>query len=189
MLAVVAQVLLEARDWGSDEEVRVCQVWEAIEARIPRSDVRTAVDTVTGMLPPPEALPEADWRAELAKKTHAVVGLCKMLTATITFGANAQGAPVLAAMTALGEQLATDTRWTAGNPRIHPQVVTGPWKHLVFGHPARRRDGGPRRLHLLRAGAVLPPPEAQGDVRRDLYAVPQPPSASAGRRGVGGGQG
>jgi hypothetical protein len=60
-----------------------------------------------------------------------------LLTATITFGANAQGAPVLAAMTALGEQLATDTRWTAGNPRIHPQVVTGPWKHLVFGHPAR----------------------------------------------------
>ena len=63
-------------------------------------------------------------------------GLCKMLTATITFRANAQGARVLAAMTALGEQLATDTRWTTGNPRI-PQVVTGPWKHLVFGHPAR----------------------------------------------------
>ena len=60
-----------------------------------------------------------------------------MLTATITFGANAQGARVLAAMTALGEQLATDTRWTTGNPRIRPQVVTGPWKHLVFGHPAR----------------------------------------------------
>jgi hypothetical protein len=60
-----------------------------------------------------------------------------MLTATITFGANAQGAPALAAMTTLGEQLATDTRWTARNPRIHPQVVTGPWKHLVFGHPAR----------------------------------------------------
>ena len=58
-----------------------------------------------------------------------------MLTATIAFGANAQGARVLAAMTALGEQLATDARWTTGNPRIRPQVVTGPWKHLVFGHP------------------------------------------------------
>jgi len=140
MLAVVAQVLLEARDWGSDGEVRVSEVWEAIEARIPRAAVRAAVDTMTGMLPPPEALPEPDWRAELAKKTHAVVGLCKMLTATITFGANAQGAPVLAAMTALGEQLTTDTSWSAGNPRICPQVVTGPWKHLVFGHPARH-DG------------------------------------------------
>jgi hypothetical protein len=30
-----------------------------------------------------------------------------------------------------------DTRWNVMNPRIHPQVVTGPWKHLVFGHPAR----------------------------------------------------
>ena len=119
-------MLLEARDWGSNGEVRVCQVWEAIEARIPRAEVRAAVDTVTGMLPPPEALPERDWRAELARKTATVVGLCKMLTATITFGANAQGAPVLAAMTALGKQLATDARWTDGNPRICPQVVTGP---------------------------------------------------------------
>jgi TnpA family transposase len=137
VLAVVAKVLLEARDWGSGDEVRVSEVWEAIEARFPRAEVRAAVDTVTGMLPPPEALPEPDWRAELARKTATVVGLCRMLTATITFGANAQGAPVLAAMTALGEQLATDARWTAGNPRIHPHVVTGPWKHLVFGHPAR----------------------------------------------------
>ncbi len=39
-------------------------------ARIPRAEVRAAVDTVTGMLPPPEALPEPDWRAELAKKTR-----------------------------------------------------------------------------------------------------------------------
>jgi hypothetical protein len=59
-----------------------------------------------------------------------------MLTSTITFGANAQGAPVLAAMRALGEQLATDAKWSTKNPRIHPTVVTGPWKHLVFGSPA-----------------------------------------------------
>ena len=36
-----------------------------------------------------------------------------MLTATIDFRANAQGAPVLAAMTALAEQLAIRARWTA----------------------------------------------------------------------------
>ncbi len=112
-------------------------MWEAIEGRLPRSDVRTAVDTVNSMLPPPEALPEPDWRAELAKKTRAVVGLCRMLTSTIEFGANAEGAPVLAAMKALGEQLAAEARWSTKNPRIHPEVVTGPWKHLVFGHPAR----------------------------------------------------
>jgi hypothetical protein len=78
--------------------------------RFPRAEVRAAVDTVTGMLPPPGALPEPDWRAELARKTPTVVGLCRMLTAAITFGANAQGTPVLAAMTVLGEQLATGAR-------------------------------------------------------------------------------
>ncbi|GAA5771421.1 DUF4158 domain-containing protein [Streptosporangium roseum] len=54
MLAVVGQVLLEARTWGEEEDVRVAEVWEAIEARIPREQVRVAVATVTGMLPPPE---------------------------------------------------------------------------------------------------------------------------------------
>ena len=60
-----------------------------------------------------------------------------MLTATITFGATAEGIPVLAAMTALGEQLATDARWNTRNPLIRPMVVPGPWKHLVLGHPGR----------------------------------------------------
>jgi hypothetical protein len=137
MLAVVAEVLLDAMEWGDEDEVRVCQVWEAIEARIPRAEVRSAVATVTGMVPPPEAVPDGDWRAELAGKTATVVGLCKMLTATITFGATAEGVPVLAAMTALGEQLASDTRWNTKNTLIHPEVVPGPWKHLVFGHPGR----------------------------------------------------
>jgi hypothetical protein len=83
---VVAEALLQAREWGAEDEVRVCQVREAIEVRLPRSDVRTEVDTVNSMLPP-EALPEPDWRAELAKKTRAVVGRCRMLTSTIEFGA------------------------------------------------------------------------------------------------------
>ncbi len=134
-LAVVAEALLQAREWGAEDEVRVCQVREAIEVRLPRSDVRTAVDTVNSMLPPPGALPEPDWRAELAKKTRAVAGRCRMLTSTIEF--DAEGAPVLAAMKALGEQLAAEARWSTKNPRIHPKVVTGPWKHLAFGHPAR----------------------------------------------------
>ncbi len=137
VLAVVAQALLDAREWGDEQEVRVSEVWEAIEMRIPRAEVRAAVATVTGMLPPPEAVPEGDWRAELANKTATVVGFVKMLTTTITFGATTEGAPVLAAMTALGEQLASEAKWSTRNPRIHPQVVTGPWRHRVFGHPAR----------------------------------------------------
>jgi hypothetical protein len=67
-LSVVAQALLEARTWGDPDEVRVGQVWEAIEIRLTRSQVRAAVEAVNAMVPPPEALPEPDWRAELAKK-------------------------------------------------------------------------------------------------------------------------
>lgn len=52
VLAVVAQVLLEARTWGEEDQVRIAEVWEA---RIARKQVRLAVATVTGMLPPPEA--------------------------------------------------------------------------------------------------------------------------------------
>jgi hypothetical protein len=137
MLVVVAEVLLEASSWGTEEEVRLSRVWEAIEARIPRAQVRTAAATVSGMVPPPEAIPEGDWRAELAKRIAAVSGFVKMLTTTIEFGATTAGAPVLAAMTDLATQLASEARWTVRNRRIHPAVVTGPWKHLVFGHPVR----------------------------------------------------
>ena len=137
MLVVVAEVLLEASSWGDEDEVRLSQLWEAIEARIPRAQVRTAAAAVCGMVPPPEAIPEGDWRAELAKRIAAVSGFVKMLTTTITFGATAAGAPVLAAMTDLATQLASEARWTVRNRRIHPAVVTGPWRHLVFGHPAR----------------------------------------------------
>jgi hypothetical protein len=135
-------------------------------------------------------VPDSDWRAELAGKTATVVGFCKMLTATITFGAIAEGVPALVAMTALAEQLVLDTRWNTRNPLIHPKVVPGPWKHLVFGHPARP-DGAVDRgayifcvleqfcRHLKRAG----------DLRRGLHQVPQPAGPAAGRPGMGGGQG
>jgi hypothetical protein len=72
-----------------------------------------------------------------------------MLTSTIEFGANAEGAPVLAAMKALGEQLAAEARWSTKNPRIHPKVVTGPWKHLVFGHPARPEGAVDRGAYIF----------------------------------------
>jgi hypothetical protein len=83
ILAVVAQALLDARDWGDEREVRVSEVWEAIEMRVPRAEVRAAVITGTGVLPPPEAVPEGDWRVELAKKTATVVGFVKMLTTSV----------------------------------------------------------------------------------------------------------
>ncbi|MGH9120743.1 MAG: DUF4158 domain-containing protein, partial [Acidimicrobiales bacterium] len=54
-LAVAVEVLLEAGAWGPDDEVRVGQVWEAIEAVVSSAELRAAVASVTDMVPPPGA--------------------------------------------------------------------------------------------------------------------------------------
>ncbi|MEO3863255.1 Tn3 family transposase [Acrocarpospora sp. B8E8] len=149
VLSIVAEALLDSRVWGPEDEIRVSAVWEAIEARLDRSQVRAAVTTVNGMVPPPEAAPEGDWRSELAKRIATVSGFVKMLTPTISFGATAEGAPVLAAMTDLAEQLDSSALWRVKNNRIHPGVVPGPWKHLVFGHPARPDGSVDRGAYTL----------------------------------------
>jgi len=141
-LAVAASALLDSQEWGSEEEVRVAAVWEAIEAMISREELRAAVATVTEMVPPPDAEGDAeDWRAGLAGRITTVSGFVKMFTAVIAFGANAEGAAVLAAMRALPEILAYRSRRPPAalvpGAMIDPQVVPGPWKRLVFGHPAR----------------------------------------------------
>ena len=139
-LAVAASALLDSQEWGSVEEVRVAAVWEAIEAVISREELRAAVATVTEMVPPPDAEGE-DWRAGLAGRITTVSGFVKIFTAVIAFGANAEGAAVLAAMRALPEILAYRSRRPPAalvpGAMIDPQVVPGPWKRLVFGHPVR----------------------------------------------------
>jgi hypothetical protein len=66
---------------------------------------------------------------------------------------------------------------------VDADVVNGPWKRLVFGHPVCE----PARLRFLRAGAVLARPEAPRDLRRHLRQVAHPPrpncwKARSGRR-------
>jgi TnpA family transposase len=137
-LAAAVEVLFEAADWG--EEVRLAQVWEAIEAIMPRSALRAAVATVTQLVAPPGADEEAGWRAELAGRIAIVSGFCKRLPAVIEFGANAEGGPVLAALRSLPALLASRTKPTVDDACVHGEVVTGPWRRLVFGHP-RFADG------------------------------------------------
>jgi hypothetical protein len=143
-LAAAVEVMLEAVDWGAEDEVLLAQVWEAIEAVVPRADLRAAVATVTGMVAPPDAEDDGGWRVEMAAKYQMVSGMVKMLTDVITFGANAEGEPVLAAMAALPQVLAyrSHTHSVTVLPRrlIDPEVVTGPWKRLVYGHPPRTDD-------------------------------------------------
>src|SRR5450759_1550955 len=70
-------------------------------------------------------------------------GSLKVLPKVIEFGANAEGAAVLVAMEMLPDVLAYRSRLAAPlipARMIDETVVNGPWKRLVFGHPAHE-DG------------------------------------------------
>jgi hypothetical protein len=85
---------------------------------------------VTESTPPPDA-EDPDWRAALVGRYQAVAPVLKVLPGVITFGATAEGAPVLAAMQALPDVLAYRSRLKAPLvpvKLIDPGVVPGPWQ-------------------------------------------------------------
>src|SRR5438552_2058378 len=109
-LAVAVEALFDSDGWGGPgDEPRVAQVWEAIEAIVSRADLRSALAVVSEDAPPPGA-EDDDWRAELTGRYQTVVGFLKLLPEVITFGATAEGTPVLAAMRALPGVLAYRSR-------------------------------------------------------------------------------
>ncbi|HEY6315515.1 MAG TPA: hypothetical protein VIY52_32570 [Streptosporangiaceae bacterium] len=123
-------------------------MWEAIEAVVSRAELRAALVLVSDNVPPADASDGDDWRSELAGRYTTVSGFLKLLPKVIEFGANAEGAAVLAAMKALPDVLAYRSRLTAPlvpAPAIEHSVVNGPWKRLVFGHP--EHEGGAVSRH------------------------------------------
>ena len=147
-LAVAVEALFESDGWGGpDEEPRVSQVWEAIEAVVSRADLRAALTLVSETVPPPGAEDPDDWRAELLGRYPTVSGFLKLLPSVLSFGATAEGAPVLAAMRALPDVLAYRGKLPAPlipGRLIDEGVVNGPWRRLVFGHSAHA-DGAVSR--------------------------------------------
>jgi hypothetical protein len=117
-LAVAVEALFDSDEWGGPgEEPWVSQVWEAIEAIVSSAELRAA----------------------LPARYPAVSGFLRMLPDMIEFGASAEGAPVLAAMRALPDVLAYRGKLPAPlipGRLIDAGVVNGPWRRLVFGHPA-----------------------------------------------------
>jgi TnpA family transposase len=146
-LAVAVETLFESDGWGDPQEARVSAVWEAIEAVVSRAELRAAVALVNESVPPADAADPDDWRSELANRYTTVSGFLKMLPQVIEFGANAEGTPVLEAMKALPDVLAYRSRLPAPlipGRMVDAEVVNGPWKRLVFGHPVRA-DGSVNR--------------------------------------------
>jgi Tn3 transposase DDE domain len=147
----------------------VSQVWEAIEAVISRADLRSALAVVSETVPPPGAEDPDDWRAGLLSRYQTVIGFLKLLPAVISFGATAEGAPVLAAMQALSDVLAHRSRLAAPlvpGRLIKAGVVTGPWRPLVLGHPAH--EGGAVSRHAYAFCALEQ--FWRSLKRRDIYA-------------------
>jgi hypothetical protein len=169
-LAVAVEALFESDGWGGpDDEPRVSQVWEAIEAVVSRADLRAALTVVSETVPPPGAEDPDDWRTGLLGRYQTVAGFLKLLPSVISFGATAAGAPVLAAMRALPDVLAYRGKLPAPlipGRLIDEGVVNGPWRRLVFGHPAH--VGGAVSRHAY-AFCVLEQ-FWRGLKRRDIYA-------------------
>jgi TnpA family transposase len=148
-LAVAVATLFESDAWGGpEEEPRVAEVWEAIEAVVSRAELRAALVLVNDTVPPMGAEDPEDWRAGLLSRYTTVSGFLKLLPDVITFGANAEGALVLAALRALPAVLAHRSRLPAPlipGHLIDDGVVSGPWRRLVYGHPAH--PGGAVNRH------------------------------------------
>jgi hypothetical protein len=72
---VAVDALFESDGWGGpDDEPRVSQVWEAIEAVVSRAELRTALALVSESVPPPGAEDPDDWRAGLLSRYPTVSG-------------------------------------------------------------------------------------------------------------------
>jgi len=169
-LAVAVEALFESDGWGGPgQEPQVSAVWQAIEAVVSRAELRATLALVTESVPRPGGPDPDDWRAALPARYPAVSGFLKMLPAVIEFGASAEGAPVLAAMRALPDVLAYRSRLPAPlipGRLIDAGVVNGPWRRLVFGHPAHEDGAVSRHAYAL---CVLEQ-FWRGLKRRDIWA-------------------
>lgn len=85
------------------------------------------------MVPALDADDEGGVRAELARRIVMVSGFLKTLTEAIEFGANAEAAPVLAAMQLVAALLRGRRKLTVED--VDETLVSGSWKRLVFGSP------------------------------------------------------
>jgi Tn3 transposase DDE domain len=127
-LAAAVETLFEITEYG--EEISLEQVWESIDAIVPRRELKTAVAAVTEMVPPPEADDDGPVRALLAERIATVSGFLKTLTTVIELGATAAADRVLEATKAL-PRLLDGRKKKVTEADIDTGLVSGSWKRLV----------------------------------------------------------
>ena len=132
-LAAAVEVLFEVSEAAG--ELSLEEVWESIEAVVPRRQLRESVDAVSDLMPPPGADDDAEMRARLTERIATVTPFLKILPEVITFGSTPEGEAALAAMRSLPRLLDRRTKVTAAD--IDPALLSGSWKALVMP-----KDGG-----------------------------------------------
>jgi len=181
-LAAAVEVLLDALD--QQEQLSLELVWEEIETKVSRAELRAAVAHLIEVAQPPDADPDGEWRAALVDRFASVRAFVPMLCETIEFGATAEAATILSAMRDLPRLL--DARSTRAVPpgyldagRVAADVVpAGWWQRLVFkpGRPEGTVDRAAYvfcvleqfHRHLLRRDIYATPSARWGDPRAKL---------------------
>jgi hypothetical protein len=180
-LAQAVGVMLEALE--HEERPSLDGVWEAIEAKVPREELRAAVAYLAEIAPPPGADPGGEWREALVDRFASVRAFVPMLASSIEFGAIDAAAPVLAAMRELPALL--DLRATGKVPAGYlDERAGGVVAAARLPVLAAARDGRPGRVRLLRPRAVPSPPRAARYLRQPVGALERPTCPAAHGAGL-----
>ncbi|MGH3409528.1 MAG: DUF4158 domain-containing protein [Streptosporangiaceae bacterium] len=170
VLPAAVEVLFEAESWGGAVPLGV--VWDAIEAAVgSRARLRTAMEAVREFIPPKDAGPDGEWRAQVVARFNTVRGFIRMLCQVIEFGATADAVRVVNAMRALPKLI--DAGETVGVPKgyldarkIDVGLVPKGWRdQLVF--PKDRPEGCVDRNAYVFCVLEL---FHEGLERRDIFA-------------------
>jgi len=139
--AAAVAVLLDSEDGV----VSLSAIWEAIDAVVPRSDLRAAVANIGALAPPPDADLGGEWRAGLVERYAVVRRFLPRLCATVDFGATAEAVPVLDALRQLPGLMAAKPSKRVPSGYLDVSMVAsevvpaGWWRQLVL--PADRPEG------------------------------------------------
>lgn len=135
-LSAAVKMLLEMSE--VEPNLSVNMLWDLIENTATKSELRASVAVIEELVPVDDAELDGQRLEELAGRVATVRVFLPRLMKTVTFGATADGAAVLAAMTTLGEMMSTKSKLPASwldARQIDHDLIGGGWKRLVYREP------------------------------------------------------